>query len=239
MTHDAYTLTFSHESFYSGESKFAPESLFASAMLYSLAVSMSNNLYALALASVLPIIILCMKKSLPPSFLKLNAINLIMLFTLALTWPSFTEGLMIGMLITLRLNMIYIIFAFMIFPLGITRIYEALANLGIPEKLRVLIILTLRGIFILHDRLEAALISVKLRAPNLREIMKLKVFAYVIAGVLLQSSRRSEHMMLAVICRGGFGGFAQSERGRLKAEDAIMVLGFAAYAGVILICNYA
>lgn len=238
MTQDNFTLTFSSEKVYSSEKKFAPEVLLVSSIVYALAVSLSNKFSALALAAVLPVVIICLKKFNFSSLLKLNVINLVMIITLALTWPIFLDGVKMGMLITLRLNMIYIAFAFMIFPLGITGIYEALCTLRVPEKLRVLIILTLRGIFILHERLETALISVKLRAPNLKGIMKLKTFASILASVLLQSSSHSERMMQAVTCRGGLGGFSQSERESIRLRDMLVIVSFMIYSAVVIKCNY-
>ena len=110
-----------------------------------------------------------------------------------------------GISIALRMNVIYIICAIFIFPLGVSGIYKILVFLHCPEKLRVLIILTLRGIYILRERFDAALISAKLRAPKLT----LKTFAYITGSVLLQSSRRSEKMLQAINSRGGFGGFIQ------------------------------
>ncbi|MBQ7594257.1 MAG: hypothetical protein IJU48_07880 [Synergistaceae bacterium] len=238
MIQDSFTLTFPHEKFYASRNNFAPESLLVSALVYSLAVSISSNFIPLILVLILPVMIVCVKKFQVSSLLKLNIINLVMIITLALTWPVFLDGVKMGMLITLRLNMIYIVCEYMIFPLGITGIYEALYALRVPEKLRVLIILTLRGIFIMRERLETALISVKLRAPNLKGIMKLKVFASILASVLLQSSSHSERMMQAVILRGGFTGFSQSEREGLKLGDMLLIVSFMLYAAVVMKCNY-
>ena len=234
MTRENFAFSFTQEKIYGEKNKFAPESLLLSALIYAFAVSISDKVQALVLASILPVMILCAKKFFINSLFKLNIINLFMTVTLALTWPEIREGLRMGILIALRLNMIYVIFSVMIFPLGITGIYEALCSLRVPEKLRVLIILTLRGIFILRERLEAALIAVKLRAPDLRGIMKLKTFAYVIAGVLLQSSLHSERIMQAVTCRGGFEGFLQSERESFKAVDVILIASVFLYAVVII-----
>ena len=69
----------------------------------------------------------------------------------------------------------------------------------------MLIILTLRGIYILRERFDAALISLRLRSQG----VKLKTFAYVTGGVLLQGSERSELMLKAINSRGGFRGFIQ------------------------------
>ena len=173
-------------------------------LCYAFIVSVSRTLPALLAASLLPLLLLTKKPSLPHIF-KLNAINAVMIITLALTWPDVREGLLMGLVIALRANMIYVVFAALVLPMGLGAVY----SLPLPEKLKVLVILTVRGIYILRDSLDTALISVKLRAPNVKGIARLKVFAYVLGSVLLRSSARSERMMLAVMTRGGFGGFKQ------------------------------
>ena len=194
---------------------------------------------ALLFASVLPVLCMFRHNTSIKALVKLNIINAVMIITMALTWPVFSEGITAGMIIALRVNMIYIVFASVVFPLGTAKIYSALCSMGIPEKLRVLMLLTFRGIFILHDRLNTALVSVKLRAPALRGTMKLKVIAYVFASVLLQGAGRSERMMTAAECRGGFGGFSQAERHELSRKDIALCAVMTAYALAVIAVNYA
>ena len=144
-----------------------------------------------------------------------------------------------GVIISLRVNMICVAFSAMVYPLGIGGMYEAVCFLRVPEKLRVMIILTLRGINILRERYESAIISVKLRAPNIRGVMRLKIFAAMMGNVLLQSLERSENMMKAVKCRGGFAGFMQSETHAVKFGDVVCVMCFAFYGIIIAVMNYA
>ena len=168
-------------------------------IVYAFVVGLVSNIYVLA--SLLGLSLLL--KTFPP--LKLNLFNLVMILTLALTWPSTREGLIAGMIIALRVNVIYVAFARFVFPLGVSGIYKALVTLRVPEKLRVLMILTLRGIYILRERFDASLISLKLRSPK----VELKTFAYVTGGVLLQGSQRSERMLKGINLRRGFRGFIQ------------------------------
>lgn len=221
------------------DSDISPEVLLCCSVIYALAVSLSESLYALILASVIPIMLVLTKRLKLSSLVKINIFNLIMIITLALTWPEFNEGLQKGIVIALRVNMIYIFFAVMIYPLGYARIFAALNSLNIPEKLRVLFILTLRGIFILHERYSCALISIRLRAKNLHGLMKLRAFAYITCSVLLQSSERSERMLRAVQCRGGFSGFIQTGHKAMSLHDVMISICFAVYAVAIIILNYA
>ena len=178
---------------------------FIFAILYSLFVSLIKNFFIL-----IPFLIIALflfKKNFIKSLLHLNIINLIVIITLAFTWSSIKNGILTGFLIALRVNMIYIIFSALIFPMGFGGVYEVLLFLKVPEKLRILIILTLRGIYILKERFDAALISLMLRAPGLKKFSKLKAFTYITGSVLLQASEHSEKMEYAIKCRGGFNGF--------------------------------
>ena len=169
-------------------------------LIFAFAVGLVSNIYVLAFLLALSLFL----KKFPP--IKLQLFNVIMILTLTLTWPSFREGFIAGIIIALRVNVIYIAFARFVFPLGVAGMYKALVTLRVPEKLRVLMILTLRGINILRERFDAALVSLKLRSSDK---VKLKTFAYVTGGVLLQGSERSERMLKAINLRGGFGGFIQ------------------------------
>ena len=229
---DAYTFGLPAMNLAAHTGENSSESVTMCAVIYALAVSMTCEYSALIAASVLPMILL-FRNRIP--LLKINVMNLVMIITMALTWPDMSEGLVMGTITALRVNMIYIVFAGIVFPLGMSAVY----SLRLPEKLRVMLILTLRGIFILHDRLEKALISVKLRAPAVKGMMKLKVFAYVLGSVLLQSMSHSERMMLAVETRGGFGGFAVNENRRLSVRDMVLVGSCAGYAVLIVLLNYA
>ncbi|MBR0278808.1 MAG: hypothetical protein IJQ75_02345, partial [Synergistaceae bacterium] len=179
------------------------------------------------------------KRITPSALEKINIINAVMLLTLALTWPEMKSGLIKGVIIALRVNMIYVIFSVMVYPLGVTGMYEALSGLGVPEKLRVMILLTLRGINILRERYETSIISVRLRAPEINGLMRLKIFAYMAGNIILQSSLRSENMMKAVKCRGGFGGFIQTENHSFNVRDMMCIAGFCAYGIIIAVMNYA
>ena len=136
--------------------------------------------------------------------------NLIVIATITLTYPDMQEGFFTGLSIALKGGVIYLIFALFVFPKGFAGIYKTLVLMHVPEKLRILMLLTLRGIFILKERFESALISLKLRAPEQKNFAKLKSFTYVTGSVLLQAADRSERMERAVKCRGGFGGFNNS-----------------------------
>ena len=204
MTQDAYTLEFSAPNTESGH-KISPEVLLISSVIYALIVTCAESIAALVLCTPLPAVLIFRRKI---EHVRLICVNLIMIITMGLTWPVMSDGLIMGLITAWRVDMIYIVFAGLVVPLGAGAVY----CLPLPEKLRVLLILTLRGIFILRESLQTALISVKLRAPNAGLIMRLKLFAYVLGSGLIRSAGRSERMTLAVQSRGGFGGFMQREK---------------------------
>ena len=220
-------------------SDISPEALLLCSIVYAFTVSMSDSFYALSFSSVMPLLLILRFRFILSSLVKLNAFNLVMIITLAVTWPSLAEGIMKGLTIAFKVNMIYIFFGTLIYPMGYAKIFSAMNGLKVPEKLRVLLLLTLRGIFILHDRFSSALISLRLRAPNLHGMMKFRAFAYITASVLLQSSERSESMMYAIKSRGGFSGFIQSEQKKFRVQEVIACLCFMFYASAIIILNYA
>ena len=235
MTRDIYALELPRENV--STYTLSPAVILISSIIYAISVTSSSNIYSLLTASILPAIFI--KRITPSALAKINIINAVMLLTLAVTWPDFYAGLIKGVIIALRVNMIYVIFSAMVYPLGVTGMYEALSGLGVPEKLRVMILLTLRGINILRERYETSIISVKLRAPEINGLMRLKIFAYMAGNIILQSSLRSENMMKAVKCRGGFGGFIQTESRGFNVRDMMCIAGFCAYGIIITVMNYA
>ena len=234
MTRDNYALELPRENV--STYTLSPAVILISSIIYAISVTSSSNIYSLFTASILPLIFI--KRITPSALEKINVINAVMLLTLTLTWPEMKSGLIKGVIIALRVNMIYVAFSAMVYPLGVTGMYEALSGLGVPEKLRVMILITLRGINILRERYETSIISVRLRAPEINGLMRLKIFAYMAGNIILQSLLRSENMMKAVKCRGGFGGFGYETAG-IKMRDIFCVIGFCAYGIIIAVMNYA
>ena len=227
MTRDAYTLEFSAPA--SGTTrKISPEVLVISSVIYALLVTCAESIAGLVLCMPLPAVLILRRKI---EHVRLICLDLVMIITMGLTWPVMSEGLIMGLITAWRVDMIYVVFAGLVVPLGAGAVY----SLPLPEKLRVLLILTVRGIFILRESLQTALISVELRAPNVKGMMKLKVFAYVLGGTLLKASAKSERMMLAVESRGGFGGFRQGEGGKFGVSDWCVLAGMGVYLAVIVV----
>lgn len=204
------------------------------AIFYSIAVTLSKNFIAFLIASILPLCLLFFVSSSGLKTLaKLNLLNIVMILSMIFTFPSFHEAINIALLIILRMNFICIVFIKLFEFMAIHKIYY-LPKI-IPQKIIILFILTLRGIFILYDKLQSAILSVKLRAPDLHGLLKLKIFAYLIASSLLKSSFKSEKILLAINCRGGFSGFYQSKNLHWNFHDNIFCLFCTIYIFIIII----
>lgn len=205
-------------------------------VVYSVAVSISKSPMAFFLALLVPLFL--SDKSILKTLLKINLINIFMIIVMILTWPSKIEGVKIGFLITLRLNLIFIVFLKLFKSIGQQGFYRALNSKIVPEKIRLLVILTVRGIFILSERFNAAILSVKLRAPGIKNFLKWKTLAYMTSSVLLQSSVHSEKMSFAIKCRGGFKGFSQFNNDIIwQKHDTIFCVISIIYSIFILISN--
>ena len=240
MTENIYTLEIPAEYETVSSKNHSSVAILLSSLSYALAVSLSKSEVSIFAASLMPLMFLLTKRFAVSRLSHVNIVNIIMIFTLSLTWPDSLDGLKMGIIIALRVNMIFVCFGTLLYPVGISGMTEALCALGVPEKIRVLMILTLRGIEILGERYRAAIVSVRLRAPELRGFLRLKVFASILGSVLLQSLDHSEEIARAVKCRGGFGGFNQkeSERG-LTLRDMLYIFCFMIYSVIIIALNYA
>ena len=181
------------------------------AIVFAVAVSAMEGPYALLCASALPLALLFCGpvKPLLKIMLRINVIGLVTAALLIVTYPGLEEGVRKGAVLLARLNIISVTVLRLIVSMGPGRVDAALSSLGLPEKFRIILLLTQRGIFILSDRMNAALCALRLRAPRMKLNMKLRAFSGVAASSLLQGADRAERMALAIMCRGGMKGFDQ------------------------------
>ena len=206
---------------------FDPRSRLLCALGFALAVSAMKEGAALLCASVIPLALLFCGPLPLRALLRLNGAALIMAALLALTWPDVREGMRMGLLLLLRLNLIFIALWRLVIAMGPGEIDAALTRLGLPERLRLLLLLTQRGAGLLAERLETSLRALCLRAPRLVGTLKLKAFASVAASSLVQGADRSERMVMALRCRGGLKGFAQTRVLTWRWRDTALCLSFA------------
>jgi energy-coupling factor transporter transmembrane protein EcfT len=192
---------------------------------------------ALAAGSVLPLWLLCVDGrsgilALARMLSGVNKVSVAALIFLPLTYPGdrvlmffSVEGARAALLIIWKLNIISVVLLRMVASMGITGVNDALAALRFPVKLRMLLLLTTRYVFLLADRMSAMARAIDLRAPDIRGKESYRAHACMVGTTLVHSADRAERASLAIGCRGGMSGFSQSAvRGWTRREWALCAL---------------
>lgn len=159
---------------------------------------------------------------------------------MAFSWPGepflpgmTREGVIAGVVISVRLNFAASVMIAQVTSLGVPRLNDTLSALGLGEKMRILILMTLRGVFILHDRAEHSLSAMRLRAPSPSFSFSLNAYASIIASTLIQSAAASERMLQAIRCRGGMAGFSQFKKKQCGVGEICFVFFYIVYIVLI------
>lgn len=141
-------------------------------------------------------------------------------------------GARFAVLVLVKINMIAVVFYRMVVAMGLPTINDALSGLGLPLKLRVLLLLTIRHIFLLHDRVTTAARAVSLRGGKMSLAMKFESHACMVGTTLVHASDRAERSLHAIRCRGGFAGFEGVRTMRWRLRDTLLCCVF---LGVLLL----
>lgn len=229
---------------------FDPRARILCAFILAVSISLLKlnfNFYSISIqkiffAALIPIILFIAAPLNKNALINLNIAGFLMLVFMIFSFKDYKLGFYTGLIMLFKLNFICVIFLNMIVLMGVKKIYAALYNFGLNEKLRLLLILTMRGIFILADRTVCAVRAANLRSQNIKNLsfklrtrLKLKIFACVLASSLIQSIKRSDRMSMAIKCRGGFGGFNQALKLKWRVRDCVLCLFFIFYAIIIFI----
>jgi energy-coupling factor transporter transmembrane protein EcfT len=214
------------------------------ALALSVALAFARSLPGLLAGCVIPVLLLFAGNlaDLTKILARVNAVTVFVWLLLPLTVPGvsgervagvfFVEGLRLALLTTCRLNLISVVLIRMAAALGVERIDSVLGALRVSEKMRVLLLLTARYIFLLTDRVVTMTRAIRLRAPELRGGRMCAAFACMLGTTLVHSSDRAERSMLAMRCRAGsdtsLRGFSQCRPLRWRVCDSALCLFFAA-----------
>jgi cobalt/nickel transport system permease protein len=207
------------------------------ALLLTVLLASARSLPGLLAGSGIPFLLLFTGnlRELGRSLVHVNAVTVFVWILLPLTTPGpWSEGLRLAFLLTCKLNLISVTLIRMIAELGMGRIDNVLGDFRLPEKMRVLLLLTMRYVLLLMDRTAAMTRAIRLRAPELRGKRLCSAFACMLGTTLIHSSDRAERSMLAIRCRGGMGGFSQCCPLRWGACDTLLCAFFALNAVVVL-----
>jgi energy-coupling factor transporter transmembrane protein EcfT len=213
------------------------------ALALSAALASARSLPGLLAGGAVPFLLLFAGNpaDLGKALAHVNAVTVFIWLLLPLTVPGVSgervagvfsiEGLRLALLATCKLNLISVVLIRMVAALGMGRIDNVLGDFHLPEKMRVLLLLTMRYVFLLTERVAAMTRAVRLRAPDLRGGRMCAAFACMLGTTLIHSSDRAERSMLAMRCRAGSGtlrGFSQCCPLRWRARDTALCLFFAA-----------
>ena len=217
---------------------FDPRARFFCAFSLAIVCSFLRSPSALILGSVVPFALLFTgdRASLLRTLRRVNLAGVFVCLLLPLTYPGermwgffSLDGLLMGMLVMYRLNLISIVMHRLVVSLGVARIHDILAAVRAPEKLRILLLLTMRHISILADRAAMMRRAVALRGAGLPWRLACYAFACGIGSAMVHGQDRAERSRIAIECRGGFGGFSQYGAMAWRRRDSLLCAACALY----------
>jgi cobalt/nickel transport system permease protein len=203
-------------------------------LLCAAALASVRNFPALTAGSALPLLLLCLDgrrgvSRIARVMLELNKLSVLVILFLPLTYTGervlgivSLDGVRMALVMVWKMNLISVVLLRMTVSMGMPLITDALGRLGLSEKLRMLLLLTMRYVFLLADRVGTMSTAVGLRAPNIRGAESYKAFAFMVGTTLVHSADRSERCSLAIGCRGGISGFSQLSGDRWMLKDTVI-----------------
>jgi energy-coupling factor transporter transmembrane protein EcfT len=138
-----------------------------------------------------------------------------------------------ALFITWKMNLISIILIRLVTAMGTSRIDSALDGLHVPLKLRMLLILSVRYIFLLSERVATMTKAIGARAPKLGFMATLRVMACMIGTTLIHCADKAERSAKALRCRGGIGGFRAVACKAWATRDTALCCIFLAYFAAV------
>jgi cobalt/nickel transport system permease protein len=143
---------------------------------------------------------------------------------LFITMPLSGYGLAAPLLYTLRVNAAALLAMVFVVPLGIGRLGSTLTKLKVNPKLVSLLLLTYRDLFIIHDRIFRALLSMRLRRPRQTTLAAWRSYTALFASAFAAAFFRSQKISRAAQARGFTGAFPLTVVFRWKARDTMALI---------------
>jgi energy-coupling factor transporter transmembrane protein EcfT len=215
----------------------------------ALAISSVRGASALATVSLLPAMFVFVdgRKGVSPllkTLASINKISALVWILLPFTYPGHRflgvfslQGLEMAFAITWKMNMISIAMARLVASMGVGGIDGALCGLRVPLKLRMLLILSVRYVFLLSDRVAAMTKAICARAPKLGAMATLRVMACMIGTTLIHCSDKAERSAKALRARGGIDGFRPRGNRRWALRDSVFCAAFFVYLASVAIID--
>jgi cobalt/nickel transport system permease protein len=190
----------------------------------SAALLIAAAVYTTSAAALSGVIVLCLlplSRELRVTFLRLIPVNT-MTAALWLTVP-FGLGMESAVLYTLRINAAALLYMVFIIPMSVSALASSMTKLRVPEKLVSLFILSYRYIFLLAERVQVMLVSMRLRSPENGTFRLWRSFAAVFAATTARAVFRSQRVSLAMVSRGFDGIFPVTTTFKWKARDTVLL----------------
>ncbi len=148
-------------------------------------------------------------------------------------WSASRQGLNRALTITLKGNAIILANIALLASNTIFQLSHALRHLGAPDKLVHLFFLVDRYGYVLADEYRRMNIALRSRGFRPRtDRFTYRVYAYIVANLLLKGHERAEQVHRAMICRGFTGKYWILEHFSLTSRDIAFA---AALIGIIFV----
>jgi cobalt/nickel transport system permease protein len=212
------------------------------AFCFALAAAAASDPRALAFGSVLPLCLLFMDgrdglSRIVPMLATVNKMSVLAIVFLPLTYPGHrvmiffsVEGAAMAFLIIWKLNIISVTLIKMVASMGTAGVNDALAALRFPIKLRMLLLLTMRYVYLMADRMSTMTRAIDLRAPGIKGGAACRAYACMVGTTLVHSADRAERAALAMKRRGGMNGFSQSRPQLWTWRESVLCAAFFIYS---------
>ena len=233
---------------------FDPRARVLCALSLAIALASSQSLAGLLAGSVIPFILLFLLhdggredlSKFAGGLAHINIMTIFMWVLMPLTFPGpriwifSVSGMRAALLFTCKLNLISVVLIRMVATLDVRRINYVLESLHVPEKMRALLLLTARYIFLLMERVATMTRAIRLRSPNLQPLRLCSAFACMLGTTLIHSSDRAERSMLAMKLRAGdkpLSGFTRRRPMPWHGRDTTLCVFFTANILMIAIIS--
>jgi energy-coupling factor transporter transmembrane protein EcfT len=174
--------------------------------------------------------------SMMPFLLRINKMAALTWFLFPIAYPGprmwgflSIDGVRAALFITWKLNIISVTAFRLAVSMGTVRMNDALAGLRVPAKMRGILILSLRYIYLLSDRMSVMMLAIRLRAPKQSAAASMRALAYMVGTTLIHCSDRAERASMAFSLRGGLDGFSAAPAGGWKISDTFFCGGLALF----------
>ncbi|MFH1117229.1 MAG: cobalt ECF transporter T component CbiQ [Pseudomonadota bacterium] len=231
--------------------KMDPRARILAALVFSVVTALIHSLWAAALASVFPaVLILAARISIRGVMSRLAVVNTFILFLwLFLPFTSqgeivyafgplkvHDEGLRLALLMTLKSNAIVMALIALLATCPVVNLVHALSHLGVPDKLVHLFFFCFRYLHVIHDEYHRLANAMKIRGFRPRtDIHTYRSVAHLVGMLLVRSFDRSSRILDAMKCRGFKGRFYILGHYEMKPRDYCVAASSMIFSALLLV----